>query len=216
MECPVTVSLVSRRRYAPALVLAAATGACAPPFSELQSARLAGMDRVELTGSYSYVAASVDGESEKIADQFGFQLATGIATTVDMRFRYERVSVGDDFAINVVGAGPKLSFVKDRVAFYVPLGFAFGEDIEVNDSWQIHPTLLGTIPVADQVEVNGSAKVLFPFKSDLDTTLAFNLGLGIGNFEKLVVRPEVGFLINPGEEGHVRHFSIGLTYYAGR
>ena len=44
----------------------------------------------------------------------------------------------------------------------------------------------------------------------------FNLGLGIGNFERLVVRPEVGILINPGEDGHFRHFSIGLTYYAGR
>jgi hypothetical protein len=199
------------------LLCVAATTACAPTFSDLQSARLAGTERVELTGSYSYIGASVDGESEKVADQFGFQLATGIARSVDLRLRYERVAVDDaDVSSNVLGGGPKIRLVRDRVAFYLPIGFAFGDDIESSETWQIHPTLLGTLPVADQVEVNGSAKVLFPFESDIDTTLAFNLGLGIGNFERLVLRPEVGFLINPGEDGHVRHFSIGLTYYAGR
>jgi hypothetical protein len=208
---------VSRSPLAPALLFVAATAGCAPTFSELQSARLAGMERVEMTGSYSYVGFSADGESEKVSDQFGFQLASGIARSVDLRLRYERVAVEDaDEGVNILGVGPKIGLVRDRVAFYVPIGFAFGGDIDSSETWQIHPTLLGTLPVADQVEVNGSAKVLFPFESDIDTTLAFNLGLGIGNFERLVLRPEVGFLINPGEDGHFRHFSIGLTYYAGR
>jgi hypothetical protein len=199
------------------LLLLATASACAPPFSELQSARLAGTDRVELTGSYGSVSFSDDDETEKVQNQYGVQLATGISNAVDARLRYERITADDgDGALNVLGFGPKVRLMPDRFALYVPVGFAFGEDVDVSETWQIHPTLLATVPVVDMVEVNGSAKLLIPFESDFDTTVAFNLGLGIGDMNRIVVRPEVGFLFNPGEDGYFRHFSIGLTYYAPR
>jgi hypothetical protein len=199
------------------LLLLATAGACAPPFSELQSARLAGTHRIELTGSYGTVSFSDDDETEKVQNQYGVQLATGMSDAVDARLRYERITADDgDGALNVLGFGPKVRLLPDRIALYVPVGFAFGEDIDVSETWQIHPTLLATVPVVDMVEVNGSAKLLVPFESDFDTTVAFNLGLGIGNMNRIVVRPEFGFLFNPGEDGHFRHFSIGLTYYAPR
>lgn len=220
--CPQQTCPSARRVLARAACLAltaAPLTACAPPFSELQSARLAGMERLELTPSYARVTASDEGESETTHSHFGLQVATGVSEMVDLRGRFERVTVEDedDFAVNVIGFGPKLALVRDRVAFYVPIGFAFGEDIDVSETLQIHPTLLATLPLtATSAEVNGSAKVLVPItERDVDTTVAFNLGLGLGDLSRWVIRPEVGFLFSPGESGHFRHISIGVTWYAG-
>ncbi len=137
---------------------------------------------------------------------------------MDFRLRYERISVDLDgdgsFGVNILGFGPKFSLIKDMVAVYVPIGFAFGEDIEVSETWQIHPTLLITLPVSKYIEFNPSAKILIPIKGEQDTLVAFNLSTAISaNLEKWAIRPEIGFLYNPGESGHFMHFSIGFTYF---
>lgn len=194
---------------------------CAPVFSELQSAKLVGPGHLEVTPSFSSVSFSSEGESEHIQNHYGIQAGIGINRQMDLRLRYERVSVdlqdmdGDEsFGVNVLGFGPKFSLVKDMVAVYVPIGFAFGEDIEVSETWQIHPTLLITLPISKYFEFNPSAKVLIPLKGEQDTLVAFNLGTAFStNLEKWAIRPEIGFLYNPGESGHFMHFSIGFTYF---
>ena len=76
--------------------------------------------------------------------------------------------------------------------------------------------MLLTGPVNSHVEVNGSIKGLIPLAKDGgDTLVAFNVGLGVGDLEKWVIRPEVGFLFNPGESGHFTQFGIALTVFAG-
>ena len=102
----------------------------------------------------------------------------------------------------------------DWVAINVPVGFAFGEDLEVSDTWHIHPTLLLTLPISKYIEFNPSAKVLIPFQSEQETLVAFNLGIGVStNLERWAIRPEIGFLYNPGESGRFLHFSLGFTYF---
>lgn len=192
---------------------------CAAPFSDLQSARLAGPNRIEVTPSYSTVSFSDEGERERVQDHFGVQVATGVSDRVDLRGRYERISVREaDEDVNVLGFGPKFGLVEDRLAFYVPVGFAFGGDIEVSETFQVHPTLLLTLPVHEAVELNGSVKALIPItERDIDDLIAFNFGIGLGpDLRRWVIRPEIGFLFNPGEDGHFRHLSIGLTYYFDR
>jgi hypothetical protein len=194
---------------------------CAPVFSELQSAKLVGPGHIEVTPSFSSVSVSSEGESEHIQNHYGIQAALGVSSMMDFRLRYERVSVDlqdmdsdESFGVNVLGFGPKFSLVKDMVAAYFPVGFAFGEDIEVSETWQIHPTLLITVPISKYIEFNPSAKVLIPLKGEQDTLVAFNLGTAISaNLEKWAIRPEIGFLYNPGESGHFMHFSIGFTYF---
>ena len=195
--------------------------ACAPVFSELQSAKLVGPGHLEVTPSFSSVSFSSEGESWHIQNHYGIQAGIGVNRQMDFRLRYERISVdmqdmdGDEsFGVNVLGFGPKFSLVKDMVAAYVPIGFAFGEDIEVSETWQIHPTLLITLPISKYIEFNPSAKVLIPLKGEQDTLVAFNLGTAISsNLEKWAIRPEIGFLYNPGESGYFMHFSIGFTYF---
>jgi len=191
---------------------------CVAPFSELQSAKLLGPGKIETTAHFSSVSLSSEGESSHVQNSFGIQSAVGVHMLMDFRLRYEHVGLDPDFGdisgVNVLGFGPKFSLVKDWVAIYFPVGFAFGNDIEVSDTWQIHPTVLFTVPVNKYVEFNPSAKVLIPFKSEQDTMVAFNLGAGIStDINKWAIRPEIGFLYNPGESGYFMHFSLGFSIY---
>jgi hypothetical protein len=187
---------------------------CAPIFSEMQSARTVGKNNVDATASFSSVNLSNDGEREHLQNHVGFQAAYGLSDAVDLRIRYAYVWVDEDIndiRANVLGFGPKVSLVKDRLSVYLPIGFAFGSDFKENANWQIHPTLLGTIPIVDNFDFNPSVKVLVPIKESV-TTVAFNLGLGIKLNENLTLRPEYGMLFDPGEEGSRKQFSIGATF----
>ena len=197
--------------------------ACAAPFAEMQSARLAGRGKVEVTPFYSHMDIADDGETAKLQDVFGMHLATGITERLDLRARLERVVVNDaegvDFSVTVLGLGPKLSLIPDQLALHLPVGFAFGSDIDESQTWQFHPSVIGTIPVVQTAEFNGSFKLLIPISDageNNDVLLALNLGLGIGpDRSRWAIRPEVGFLRNPGESGTIRHFSIGFTLFLG-
>lgn len=197
-------------------VLVLGTG-CAPTFSELQSAKLAGRGRFELTPSYSSTSFTNNGETEKVQDHFGLQFATGMSDRTDLRVRYELIRAGGD-NVNVVGVGPKFGFNEGRFALYTPIGFAFGSGIDVSKSFQLHPTALFSIPIGEHTELDLSGKALIPFdQGDQDNLLAFNLGFGFGSdLNDWVIRPETGILINPGEDGAFWHLSLGFTKYLAR
>jgi hypothetical protein len=183
---------------------------CAPVFSDFQSAKLVGRDRVEVTPSYSNVSVSgTDGGH--VQDEYGLQVATGVLDRLDLRARYVRVE-----GVNVLALGPKIGLVKDKVALAVPVGFAFGKDVDSGKSWAVHPTLLLTAPVNPHVELNASTKGLIPLSSGGgDALFAVNVGAGFGNLERWAIRPEVGFLFDPGKAGHYTQFGVGLTLFAG-
>lgn len=202
----------SRRRllFAVLWTTLAGTG-CAPVFSDFQSAKLVGRDRVEVTPSGSTVSFSGD-DGGHVQDEFGLQVGKGVLDRLDLRARYVRVE-----GINGVGFGPKIALVKDRLALAVPVGFAFGEDVDIGKTWTVHPTLLLTQPVTRRLEVNASAKALIPLSDNGDDNLvAFNVGLGFGNLERWAIRPEIGLLFDPGESGHFTQFGLGLTVFAGK
>jgi hypothetical protein len=214
------------KRYV-ALVCSVAVSACAPVFSDLQSAKLVGKGRVEVTPGFSSVSSSGaggcescgvqavgSGSSSHVQNHAGLQLATGVDDKVDLRVRYEHVWVDEGPGVNVLGLGPKVRLFKDYAALYVPVGFAFGGGIDSGETWAVHPTLLLTGQVHPSVEINWSAKYLVPFSEQAgDNLLAFNLGLGLGPASgRWAVRPEFGWLIDPGDEGHFTQFSIGLSW----
>ena len=195
------------------LVLATAiTTGCAPVFSDLQSARLTGPGRVEVTPSGSQLFFSDDDGTEHVENHYGVQLAAGVAEVLDLRVRYERAP-----DVNVLGFGPKFGLLKDKLALAVPVGFAFGQDIDSGKTWEAHPTLLATWTPDRKVELTGSAKAIVPLSGEnRDTLYAVNLGLGLGpDVSRWAFRPEVGFLWNPGESGHYTHLSLGLTFGFG-
>ena len=191
------------------------SSACVAPFSDFQHATLVPQGEYEVTPSYSYVQSSFDGEREKFLDEFGLQLATGLSDRTELRVRYHLQSIEED-RISVLAAGPKFSLAPDRLAFYSPIGLGFGSGIESSETWQIQPTLIGTLPASPSVEVNVSAKGLVWLNSDADNLLAFNLGLGLGPaLARWALRPEVGVLINPGEDGSFWHYGLAISFMPG-
>lgn len=195
-----------------AIALLAVVQSCAPVFSELQSARMVGKNRFEITNSYSSVSATADEETEMVQDHVGIQAALGISSRVDLRMRYERLSTG----YSIIGFGPKVSIIKDRFAFYLPLGRALGE--ESKDSWQLHPTLLFTLPAIPQkLDITLSPKYLIPFCKECADLVAVNFGLSFSSdLNKWAIRPEYGLLFNPEREGNLSHFSVGFSLAFGK
>jgi hypothetical protein len=201
-----------RRPLLFAVLWATLAGAgCAPVFSDFQSAKLVGRDRMEVTPSASTVSFS-DYESEHVQNEYGVQLGTGVSDGMDLRVGYVRAA-----GVNGVGFGPKISVVKDRLALALPVGFAFGEGVEISRTWTVHPTLLFTQPVTRRLEVNASAKALVPLTEDVrESLVAFNVGLGIGDLRRWAIRPEIGLLFDPGESGHYTQFGLGVTVFANK
>jgi hypothetical protein len=211
------------------LVGAGLVCACAAPFAEMQSARLAGPGRFELTPVYSFMDLVDDGETLKLQDTYGLHAATGISSRFDLRIRVDHIRLreiaGENLSATAVGIGPKVALITDRLALYAPVGAAIGTAVDMSETWQFHPSLIGTLPLLRAVEVNAGLKALIPITTDEgdpddDTNellVALTLGLGIAPEQsRWAIRPEVGFMKNPGESGTVRHFSLGMTFFVGR
>jgi hypothetical protein len=191
---------------------------CAPVFSEMQSARTVGKNRMEITPTASSVSYSEEGETNGVQNQYGTQVAFGVTSSFDIRLRYEYVRVKNDFGasdtkgVHVMGIGPKYSLLKNKIAIALPIGRAFGEDTK--DTWQLHPTILFTIPaVKDKFDLNISPKYLFTVCKDCEDFIALNFGASFSNdLNKWAIRPEYGLLYNPGVSGHFGQLSIGFSY----
>lgn len=200
-----------------ALCLVVLSEGCAPVFSDLQGAGLVGKNRYEITPSFSTVSAQSEGESEHVQNHYGVQVGYGISDGADFRFRLERIQLdthgGESVGATVIGLGPKIGRRHGSVALYLPVGMAFGEDVEEDETFEFHPTLLTSIPLLPEVEFSPSFKVLIPLtRENADVLVAVNLGMGIGQLDRFAIRPELGFLFNPGEEGNFLQFSLGLAF----
>lgn len=197
---------------------------CVAPFSDLQSARLLGKGNFEVTPSYSAVTMSDEGQTEKIQDHYGVQIGFGVAKFMDLRMRYEYIGANYEVegelqsaSVNVLGFGPKFRLVKDWLAFYVPIGFAFGGDVEdSSESWQVHPTLLATLALGKSFELNPSTKIMIPLSAGGGGgLLAFNVGAALGpDVRKWAIRPEIG-VCTSFDGGSFMQYSVGITFGSG-
>ena len=161
------------------------------------------------------------GNVENNQNHIGLQAAYGITDHFDMRMRYEYLWVADEGGnVNVIGFGPKLEAIENWLSFYVPLGFAFGGDLEdrdAMDTWEIHPTVLFSVPLGKYFEVNTSTKYIHEFQKDGWRFIAFDLGMGIStDLSKYAIRPEIGWAWSMnGEDDVYSQFSVGVTLYPG-
>jgi hypothetical protein len=191
-----------------------ATG-CALYLPDQQDARLLGEGGWELTPSFSSVSVSFDGDSEHVQNQYGLHFGYGLSDRLDLRAGFARVSLDDDAgSTNIFGIGPKWGLVEDAMALYVPVGVVFGGDAEdTSDSWTVAPTVLVTLEPSPGVTLTPSVKGIYPFAvEDPELFLGFHLGAGIELLEgRLVLRPEGGYVIDPGEDGSVWGWTLGAS-----
>ena len=200
------------------LLVLLCTQSCAPVFSDLQSARMAGEGRVELTPHYTSTSVAEGGESDGVQNHFGLQLATGITPKLDLRFRYENVWLkGDGIfdGLSIIGFGPKVSLIPDRLALYTPIGTAIGK--EVTDSWEFQPTVLFTLPVVPQkMDFTIAPKYVMQLCKECNDFFAFNTGLSLSSdLTRWAFRPEFGMLFAE-DKITSSQFSLGLSFYLGK
>jgi len=197
---------------------------CAAPFSDLQSARVVDEGEFEITGYYSGIFMDEENlfggaKMEDLQRHIGLQVEAGVGRSMAFRGRLERITfsnVDDDDDVSpymVYALGPKFGNRTETMALYLPVGFATSDAMESASDLQFHPTLILGFPMGRDMELLGSGKLLIPI-GDGDTLFAANIGLGI-DVGSLVIRPETGFLMNPGEDGYFKQFSLGVSYRGG-
>jgi hypothetical protein len=208
-----TKSGPSCRLLAVALTTMLAAG-CVPYLADQQNARMLPAGAIEVTPSFSRVSFSVDGESEHVQDHIGIRAGYGLTDAAELRATVERVSLADiNDGVTLVGAGVKFGLVPDRLAFYIPVGTLLGEDIESSKSWMVAPTLLATWRGSPNVELTPSLKAIYPFAAD-DPELFVGVHLGMGlstDLDRWALRPEVGIVKNPGDDGTTWGFPLGFS-----
>ncbi|MBN2543963.1 hypothetical protein JXI42_13980 [bacterium] len=185
-------------------------------FSSLESARVLDPGHFEVGMTYSDLTYhSESEESDDASTHIGFQFGYGIAKKINLRLRYEMMDLeGFDNDWHSLFISPKFSLEKDRLALSMPLGSTFGEDINSKDYWQVQPGFIATLPIHDHFEFNFAPKALIFFQEDSDVLVALNAGLGFStDFSLWAIRPEVGFLFDPGEKDYFHSLNIGLSIY---
>lgn len=206
------------RTSLPLLLLGAllsSVSGCIPFVPDQQTARLLPPGDGEITPSFSYVSFSVEGETEHIQDHFGLRGGYGLTEDFELRAAYERITFPEsDEGVNVFGGGLKWSLSPDRMALFVPVGFITGSGVDTGESWTVAPTLLGTFRASPNVEVVPSAKAIYPFAwENPELFLGFHLGLGLStDLDRWALRPELGAVFNPGDEGVSWGWTVGLTF----
>lgn len=186
--------------------------ACSPIFSDMQSARLVGKNKFEVTPGFG----STGSVNQQEVKSVGLQTAYGLSDRVDFRMRLEyswwRSTSGDiDFSADwvTVAFGPKISLIKDRMALYMPLFTPLGGIFETQ------PTLLITAPlVPGKVDFNPSVKHIATFCEQCwEPVFAFNFGMAISSdLSKWAIRPEWGVLYNFEGSDRLANFSIGTSF----
>lgn len=188
-------------------------------FGEYQSAGLMGKGKIEASTHFTGVSASYDGESAYVLNGLGLQAGFGLGESFELRTRYERLwfdglGIGDE-GFNFLTLAPKFGNEDGRFAFMLPIVMGFSEGEE---ALQIHPTVLVSLPLSKNTNLTFSPKYLISLdeRSDLsDSFLALNLGAGIGVSEQWVLRPELGLMFVPGEQGNFFNFGLGISRRIG-
>lgn len=199
------------------LLLPLFTACFAPINTSFESARMLKKGEVEAAGFYSHYAAAADGESDGINNNFGLRLGYGICDKFDLKLRYERIILveeADSDPVNYLDIAPKYQIIPGKFAGTLPLGFYFADG---ESQFVLSPKLLFTYPTSDRFEITVASKAdIFP-DDETEVYLGFNLGLGISqNLNRWAIRPELGLMINPGEEGRYWAYGVAVTGVLGK
>ena len=192
------------------VALAAGQGCAAVSY---QDAKTLGKGNVEFTPTLSRVRDSDQRSGQDLGTAYGGLIATGVSDKVDLMAGYQRFEIKDfDTGVNFAGLGAKFSLAKDRAALLLPASFAFGNDLEFSDTLQVTPTAVFSVPLGKTVTFNPAARLVWSNCDGCDVLVGGSAGLSVPfSSAKVVLRPEVGFLKNPGESGTIWTFGVGLS-----
>jgi hypothetical protein len=200
-----------------------AGGCFLPPAANVQDARTVGKGQVRAAGYWSGLndTDASEGESAKLADEFGGIVGVGVSESAELQLRLERLDYAEESdGYQFVSFSPKFGLVADRLAVMVPIGLYFGEDVEWQETFQIQPAIIGSVPVSEKFEVNMSGRVALPFNSDLYTWGILGFGVGLSSdLDRWAILPEISYSIalddDTDEVSNILGYGLALTFYFG-
>jgi hypothetical protein len=172
-----------------------------------------GKGNVEFTPAVSRVGALEDGDSVALGTGYGGTIAAGAGDKVDLLAGYQRFEPRElDGGANFAGLGAKFSLSKDKAALVLPVTFMFGNDADVSQSIQVSPAAVFSMPLGKSATFNPAARVVWSNCEGCDVLFGASAGFSIPfSGGKAVLRPEIGALKNPGEDGLLWTFGVGLS-----
>jgi opacity protein-like surface antigen len=173
-----------------------------------ESARMLPKGGAEVKTALTHVRERYEGEGDKLNNGFGLGLGYGVTDRVNLKVRYERISV--EGSLNYFAFGPKIALKPNKVALLVPFG-AYFEDGE--SEWGMHPAVLFTNSKNNKVETTLGLRADVFFEEDADLLLGLNLGFGLSqDLNRWAIRPDIGLTFNPGEKGFFWTLGAGAEY----
>jgi len=188
------------------------TGCFVPPTATLQSARTAERGKVRITPYYESVNQTGE-DGEKLANEFGALVGVGVGDHAEIQVRYDRIQLsGEDDGYNFTSLGPKISAANNRVAFVLPMGMYYGEDISSSETFQLHPGVIATLPIEEVAEVSAAARFQFAPNEGVDDWFVVSWGLGISNdVSRWAIMPELGIAWNLSQDDQDPLFNYGMA-----
>lgn len=185
---------------------------CVPINSAFESAKMLEKNQLELKGNYSSYYFAED-EADLANRNYGIGLGYGINNKLNIKLRYELISFPEnttDF-YHYYDIAPKYSLIENKWAVIFPVGVYAAKSEE--PTFVLSPRILYTYSYNQYLEITGSVKSDFFLVEDADLPVGFTLGLGISNhFDIWALRPEAGYMFDPGDEDQAFTFGIGLNY----
>jgi hypothetical protein len=190
-----------------------------PPMANMQSARTVVGSQVRIAPYYSAIDQDIDdaasGESEgRDADEFGMLLGIGAGDGTEFQLRYDRFEQAQDGdgGYNFTSLGLKMAAVKNVLAFTVPLGFYWGDDISTLETLEIDPSVIATLPLGDRFEATGAVRAIVPVNPDLVQRIVVNLGFSLStDVSRWAIMPEVGYSVDVDDSDSDPFISYGLA-----
>ena len=182
-------------------------------FSLFQSARMLPPGYGSITPSLSRLA-TIDGRDLDYTDRFSvadLQIRYGLEKW-EMGYRISRINLEDGYQF--LSFDPKIPIVRDRLAFLLPTGFFFGENIDSMESIQIHPAFIASIPFGNSKQLlNLALKGIVPLDEPADHFTGINIGFSLADEETagMTVHPEIGLFTDPGGNYYF-HWGMGLSF----
>ena len=143
-----------------------------------------------------------------------FHVASWCDAAFKISYLFASGEENDFNALVVLGGDVRFALVPDYLVFALPVSLTIGE--YAFSTIQIQPGVVLTIPVADELDINGAARGHFFTGEELsgDDDLrawGFNAGLGWHVSRRWTLRPEVGWLLYPESDVLYTQYGIGFT-----
>jgi len=205
------------RRRSPLALLALPLFAGCYSMGGFQSARLVPAGQLEAVPFWTdqrmdWKDAGIDGED--VGDDWGLKLLLPAGPRLNVGLRYDRLDFEGGSGANSLQLGFKLGLVHDRLALELPLGGYFGEGADTGESLHVLPTLVATLPLLPGISANLSARYTW-FLDDGGDLLDLCAGVEGVLGRRVALRPEVGWMLAPGDDWRWFHAGLGVGLRLG-